>query len=306
MRIYQSNVPEGQKYKLHFAQNNKTPNINQKIIYFKFNSRFFYYSKILSVVPRCGRYAVHSTSDNRGSATVEAVCIMPILLFAFWAFFSMTQIFIVENQVYQAAMNTADYLAEYAYIAEDSEIELLATGAAYVRLHQYLPDSERIEQYIQGGKYGILITKPIVLDEEGFITLELLYRVRIPVPVIGNLTMPIQVQIRQKAYVGYKETEQTDLNQRYVYLTEYSSVYHTTRSCSHLDLTVYPISGLSSEYQSLEPCHYCGDREAVTYYATATGDVYHTSLECSGLKRTVRRVPMTEAVGYAPCIRCGQ
>ncbi|MBP3505622.1 MAG: pilus assembly protein [Lachnospiraceae bacterium] len=259
--------------------------------------------------PRYSKYAVQSISDsNRGSATIEAVCVIPILLFVFWAFYSMCQIYMLENQVYQAAMNTADYLAEYAYLAEDTELELLGYGAAQIKLRQYLPKPERVEQYVVGGTYGIIITEPVLLDEDGFVKLHVKYWIKIPVPMLGELSMPIQVQVRQKAYTGYQDSDKSDETIRYVYLTENSVVYHTSRSCTHLDLTVIPVtqSALQTTYAHLSSCEYCGNNNTGHYYVTRTGDCYHTSLQCSGLKRTVRRVPFSQVSGYQPCSRCGE
>lgn len=295
----------------HIAPDNKTPTKITKFLCV-IRSKHTSCSRRHPKAPHVGKYAVQSTSSglesNQGSATIEAVCIMPILLFAFWAFYSMGQIYILENQIYQATMNTADYLAEYAYLAEDTGMELLGTGAAYVVMQEYLPKDRRIENYVTGGPKGLVITSPVILDEEGFFCLQVRYRARIPVPLLQDLSFPVEVQVRQKAYTGYQEKGKADADQRYVYLTEYSSVYHNSRSCSHLNLTVFPVSAvaLQSVYGNLKPCDFCGNKTADTYYVTATGDCYHTSMECSGLKRTVRRVPFSQVSGYLPCSRCGE
>lgn len=290
------------------ALRSKTP---ATIIKFNFQvkAKNFFLSLINAMnAPRCGKYAVQSTfRNNQGAATIEAVCIMPVMIFVFWAFYSMGQIFMVENQIYQAAMNTADYLAEYAYLAEDTGLEILGYGAAQVKLRQYLPKPQRLEQYVTGGAYGIRITEPVLLDEEGFVSLHVQYEVQIPVPILGKLTMPMEVQVRQKAYTGYQQPEDSINEQRYVYLTEYSSVYHCSRECTHLKLTIIPVSAttLQTAYPNLDACEYCGKDTASVYYVTATGECYHSSLHCSGLKRTVRRVPFHEVQGYLPCSRCG-
>lgn len=298
------------KNKKKDAHDNKTPNQKFNILY-AFANRFrFGINKWL--MPPCNRkYAVQSISDsnhNRGSATLEAMCIMPMMLFAFWAFYSMGQIYILENQIYQATMNTAGFLAEYAYLAEDTGVEPLGYMIANGKLREYLPDDNRTEQYVAGGTYGIRVTNPKVLDDEGFICLAVRYQVQIPVPFLRNLSIPIGVQVRQKAYTGYSDNGEMNAEEQYVYLAEYSSVYHVSRSCSHLKLTIIPVSEgmIRTAYSELEPCAYCGTQQTGTYYITETGDCYHTSMQCSGLKRTVRRVKLSEASGYAPCSRCGK
>lgn len=274
--------------------------------------------------PQISQYAVQSTSygkerkrcyrtqtcmeNNRGSATVEAVCVMPLLIFAFWMFYSMIQIFVMENQIYQAVNNTADAVAEISYLQRDiqGDLNLLEWGETLIQLRSFLGENSRIEQYVAGGKNGILLDGNPVIDEEGFVCICVKYFIRIRAPILRNLWIPVNAQIRQKAYLGYTETQKTQ-GEEYVYITEHSTVYHLSRSCTHLKLTIYPVSAsvLSSQYSELRSCEYCGEKAAETYYVTKTGDCYHTSRQCSGLKRSVRRVLRTEVPEYAPCSRCG-
>lgn len=282
------------------------------------------YKNRIVKAPQISQYAVQSTSygkennqnrrkqtcmeKNRGSAALEAVCIMPLLIFAFWMFYSMIQIFIMENQIYQAVNNTADVIAEVSYLQKDiqGDLSLLEWGETLMQLRSFLGENSRIEQYVAGGKNGILPDGNPVIDDEGFVWIRVKYFIRIRAPILRNLWIPVNAQIRQKAYLGYTETQETQ-GQEYVYITEHSTVYHLSRSCTHLKLTIYPISAeiLSSQYSELRSCKYCGEQEAETYYVTKTGDCYHTSRQCSGLKRSVRRVLKTEVPGYAPCTRCG-
>ena len=257
--------------------------------------------------------AVHSTSlcNNKGSAVVEAVCIVPIMLFAFLAFYSMGQIFVMENQIYQAAVNTADSLAEYAYCAEISPEELpeqiLGLGLAYTEFHHYLGDNYRVNQYVKGKKYGIILSGSQIMNDEGYIEFNVTYRVSIPVPILNHLSTTYQIQIRRKAYTGYvcpeKELKESDI---YVYVTEHGTVYHMTKSCRHLRLTIIPVSkyGLEHNYKHLSPCEYCGRKSSEVYYVTAYGDRYHTSRQCSGLKRSIKRVRLSEVKGLGPCRDC--
>lgn len=280
--------------------------------------------------PLRNKYAVHSTSylNNQGSATLEAVCIMPIMLFAFLAFYSMGQIYIMENQIYQAALNTAEYLAEYAYLVnyaaggeDDSQddisqksiedsvgIQLLGIGLANAKFQQYLGENERVNRYVKAGSSGIYLISDELFDEEDFINFQVVYQVQIPVPLLNHLTVSFRHRIHQKAYTGYVPSgENGNENDRYVYVTEYGTVYHMTRSCSHLQLTIQPVTkgALKQSYANLRPCEYCGDVESEVYYVTEYGESYHTSTQCTGLKRTIERVPFREVSGLAPCLECG-
>jgi hypothetical protein len=274
------------------------------------------------------KYAVHSTSEvpNRGSASLEAVCVFPIMLFAFLAFYMMGQMYIMENQIYQAARNTADYLAEYAYLTEYVQndtgqelssqelmndgvgLQLLGLGLANAKLQDYLGENTRIESYVKGGRTGIRLSSEQLLDEEGFIHFKVVYRIQIPVPLIRSFSSELRIEICQKAYTGYlPSNEDIEAEDVYVYVAEYGSVYHTTRKCSYLVRTIQPVTKnvLVQNYKNLQPCAYCGEHEATVYYVTEYGESYHTSMTCTGLKRTIHRVPLSEISDMGACSKCG-
>ena len=108
------------------------------------------------------------------------------------------------------------------------------------------------------------------------------------------------------AWTGYDpkntDNEGTDGGEM-VYVTEYESVYHTSESCTHLDLSVHRGTKTQVEQKRNEyggkyhACERCGGDSALVYY-TEKGDC------CSGLKRTVRLVKKSEIQAYIQCERC--
>lgn len=279
---------------------------------------------------KCAAHSTHPVHDrlrnlrrnhSQGSAAIEAVCVLPILFLAFLVFYMIGQIYIMENQIYQAARNTADYLAEYAYISEciqklpdeasgSGEVmtEILGIGMANARLQKELKDNSRVDRYVKGGRQGIYILSTNLLDEEGYITFVLHYQIQLQLPFLPSMILHIRIPIRQKAYVGYIPDQETpDGNDIYVYVTEHGSVYHWTKNCSHLKVSIRPISAyvLAREYKKLPPCEYCGELEADIYYLTEYGNCYHSSSSCSGLKRTIHRVRLREVEGMNVCASCG-
>ncbi len=97
-----------------------------------------------------------------------------------------------------------------------------------------------------------------------------------------------------------------------VYMTQYGTVYHRDRSCTHLSLSIQgvEISGIKEmENESgghYSPCEYCGGNGFVTLvFVTNYGNRYHTSLSCRGLKRQIRSIPLSEVGAAAPCKKCG-
>lgn len=114
------------------------------------------------------------------------------------------------------------------------------------------------------------------------------------------------------AWTGYDpkntDNEGTDGGEM-VYVTEYESVYHTSESCTHLDLSVHRGTKTQVEQKRNEyggkyhACERCGGDSALVYY-TEKGDCYHSQASCSGLKRTVRLVKKSEIQAYIQCERC--
>ncbi len=139
----------------------------------------------------------------------------------------------------------------------------------------------------------------------GKVSFDLSYREETLINIWGVKKQERRVRFYGHQWVGY-ELQLTDVRdgEEYVFVTTNSEVYHRSRDCTHLKLSIssMPASTVPSSYRSCERCH------AVLsgmVYVTAQGDCYHSSVECSGLKRSVRAIPLSEAVMYRPCSRCG-
>lgn len=120
-----------------------------------------------------------------------------------------------------------------------------------------------------------------------------------------------------RSWVGFTgESFQNEAGEAMVYLTPGGSVYHKTRDCTYLRLSIRQIS-----YEDLHgernqsgsrytPCEYCVRRgtSGGTVYITDHGISYHSSAGCQGLKRTVMAVPLSKALseGRTLCSRCGR
>ena len=116
------------------------------------------------------------------------------------------------------------------------------------------------------------------------------------------------------AWTGYKKGSGSggsgEEGERMVYITETGTVYHLSRSCTHLDLKIIPIDSSAvgdarnaggAKYKA---CERCGGGSGLVYI-TVEGDRYHSSLGCSGLKRTIYEVPISQVGGRRACSRCG-
>lgn len=116
-----------------------------------------------------------------------------------------------------------------------------------------------------------------------------------------------------RAWVGYTgESFQNQAGETIVYITPTGSVYHKSRDCTYLRLSIRQTdAGSVSEERNQSgsrytPCIYCirRDRPQGTVYITDHGTSYHSSTGCQGLKRTVTAIPLSEVGGRRVCSRC--
>lgn len=241
---------------------------------------------------------------NRGAATVEASLVISLFIFAVLAFIQMGFVIVVNKHIYTAFSEAVTETAQSAYgwqtvLSEDNSLAVY-TGV-YSKLKNKLKSDLPVAQYVNGGAGGIVLLSAD-MTEDGFVEASLLYYVRLSIPLFHSLKAGFQEKQRQKAYVGYRELETADT---YVYVTDYQSVYHTTRKCSHLSLKIHEVSPEQAvgENVKLSACSFCrgvGNR----YYIAEQGGCYHTSLACPGLTRTIYRVKKSSVKGLSPCSRC--
>lgn len=237
--------------------------------------------------------------DNKGSATVEAALALPIFLFGILGMYSIGQCKLAEVSVYEASIETAEYLAEYAYFDEPNQL------LAGYKFGGYLDDKKLVEKYVQGGVSGINFIGSIFDGE--YVRLKVNFNVGINLPFISKLSSKKSFVIKQKYYRGNKIKEtgyETEEDNAYVFVTDNRDVYHEKRSCTHLTLSVSESSRTIAMKCGYTPCERCrgilGDR----VYVTDSGMRFHSSQFCSGLKRRIYRVKRKDVSGLRGCSRC--
>lgn len=241
--------------------------------------------------------------DCRGSAALEASLAMPFFIFAVIAFYQMLKIKQTEQFVYEACVETIEYLAENAYINESGIIIPSTVFSGYV------DDSELMESYIKGGKNGVSFFGSY--DDGTDIVLIASYEVHLSIPFINELTGKRVVRLRQRSYRGHKsdsEDEDEASDERYVYVTDNLEAYHEKRSCSYLRLSIYQSNLTVAKNSGYTPCEYCGKRafDNELCYITTDGGRYHSTIKCSRLVRRVRVVALSDIEGVSPCTRCAR
>ena len=230
---------------------------------------------------------------NRGSAALEASLAVPVFLLAM-VYFNLTfQTVLADALVYEAAAETAEYMAELSYT------EVCNLSVAYLKFPDYIDETDMIDHYIEGGNLGVSFIGTNTMNTAGWLSLCVTYT--------PKYAEKRRYTVRQRAYVGNKETEQTGTEraQEYVYVTDHQQVYHLTRTCTYLQFSIRASSFGTAKKEGYLPCEFCGADSGTMVYITDEGRKYHSRIPCSGLKRTVYRKKKSEIGGLGPCSRCG-
>lgn len=243
---------------------------------------------------------------NKGSMTIEAAVVLPVFaafIISLLFFFRVLQ---VETEVAKA-LSYAQRLTAVESSLSDSEAVQLAT--AEVLFRKEIGKSEVVREYVAGKGQGITLLGSSAKGD--YIKLCATYKIRLPLRffLVSGFTQT------QKS-VGRKWTGKAvgeDNSDPYVYYTETGKVYHLTKSCPYLDLSIQKV--LLREVASLrnkskrryKACSKCaaaaGEVEYV--YITDYGTLYHMDLGCSRLKRTIYTVHLSEVGGRPACSKCG-
>lgn len=244
-----------------------------------------------------------------GAFTLEATIILPLVICFFISILFFFRVIQVQLEVQKSLDDTGRKLA--VCLSGDKDYSqgaklALATG---VFLKEAAGRKE-VEQYVKGGMLGISLMGSEMTGEE--ISLNAAYQMVFPVKLFWDWKLNIVQSAQCRKWTGWKPIQGNEEGDIWVYITETGTVYHTSRTCTHLDLSIHWIS-----YQDLLKKHNKYDvkyRECIIYadkanafqgvYITEQGDCYHTDLNCSGLKRTIRMIRLSEAEGRSKCSKC--
>lgn len=238
---------------------------------------------------------VPKSSPLSGSLTVEAALVVPIFLFVMVGILFFFRILQVTQNTYGALAATGSRLS----VEAEEEVSLWkAIGYFQGKL---LGESC---SYIVGGKAGI---RWEALEESEYIDLQIQYKCKLPVQLFQIKYIPIKQQVRIKKWTGYHKENQEENGRMWVYVTPTGEVYHTTRRCSHLQLSIFTMDKERAISQGYTVCLSCKEEKDLYsyYYVTEDGERYHKSLSCSGLKRTIYMIKLSEVGNRRICERCG-
>lgn len=271
---------------------------------------------------------------EKGSLTVEASLILPVLMSVFLFFLCFFQIIFIQEKIEIGLWETAKEISQYGHIyhmqeqeeeskKETSGREVAETYVAGVltseRMESYISDNFLNDSCVKNGAIGV-IYKTEAFQDEAKILLTASYDVTIPMFHFIVPDIHIVQQVETRGFVGTSKIglEENDEDDVVVYVStngETSKVYHTAINCTHLDLSIQSVqySDVSNfrnvyggKYKACEKCvRQKIPADSSSVYIATDGNCYHSSMDCSGLTRNVREVRLSTLSGYHPCSRCG-
>ena len=238
---------------------------------------------------------------SKGSMTVEAAFLYPIFIILMVYFLFLFQMLKVEIQVEKALQYAGRNIAVCESVGDQF--------AARILVEKSLKEHGIRKAYIKGGLGGIHYRWK-ELDSD-YLDLIVSYEIDMPVRFFQFGDEVFHQRVRLHKWVGDDEAETE--KEQVVYVTPTGTVYHLTKSCPYLDLTVRKIQGTElansrnksgAKYYPCEKC--CNGKSGMTagVYITDYGTRYHCSESCSKLKRTVYEIPLDQVGERGLCNKC--
>lgn len=246
-----------------------------------------------------------------GSMTLETVVVMPLFICFMVFFLFLFRVLQVQECMEEALMYASRTLAVECYreSAEDQKAESELLARAGLALALGLKKSDCPMGFVRGGNLGVsLLSSEFAGDD---IVVRASYEMKLPVTVFGTCSYHFTQCAQSRKWIGDTTLGDGSGEEGWVYITPNGKVYHLTRTCSYLDLSIRPVNKASvgglrnASGGRYKRCESCGGSGSGTVFVTDYGDRYHSSLTCSGLKRTVYMVKISEVGGRGVCSKCG-
>lgn len=263
---------------------------------------------------------------SRGSMTLEAAVILPFFMMTILSFLSFLDMLELHSGITMALRNVGMTMGEYGYVHEYMEDEgdvdltgivpniVLSYGYVDARVNKFLGDGYLAKAKKDLGLSAIHYYNSSLMEENDVIDLVATFSVKPRFNLLGLPGINMLGRYYGRAWTGYRLDGDNfeGLQEQNVYIAKEGEVYHLSRYCTHLQITITScvadeIHNKKNEAgQHYRPCLLCGYKQnGGKFYITSDGDCFHSVLNCSGLKRAIDVVPISMVNGRKKCSRCG-
>ena len=250
---------------------------------------------------------VVGVASKQGSLSIEAAIVIPLFLIFVLGMASLLLVFGNRTDIQNGMRTAAETLTRRAYYLERTEAEAIGINPITIK-SEIKNNSEKADD--------ISTAFSTYDSESGILDIVVNYDQKIPFLLTESETLHVSQRLRCRAWIGSDMEEgpgsSLETEKNYVYVTEKGTVYHKTKSCSYLDLSIHSIeSGQISEernssgakYYACPLCAKSGKPNA-SVYVTDYGTSWHNSTGCSGLKRKINKIDITQVGNLKPCSKC--
>lgn len=256
----------------------------------------------------------------KASMTVETALVLPLFCFFMIHMGSAIEMMRLHGNLEVALWDAGRQVAIYGGVPEtgkngedDNEDRLGTVAISYTYVKNQIRNqlgAEYLEQSpMEHGADGLQFLES--RTENDICEIIVTYEICPMTEVLGFRKFRMANRYYGHLWNGYR-IPGTEDGEEYVYITEDSEVYHVSRECTHLRLTVRRVEAteLPGGYQPCEKCMGQKKEDSVPeedgYYICDEGKCYHRRWDCPGLKRTVYCIPRKDADRYRECSRCGK
>ncbi len=261
----------------------------------------------------------------KGVVAIEAAIAIPIFMFCFLEIMSLFNYISTYSGVLYTMKQIGDPVCIHGYAYDifmeeageqkigEQVVSSLIFSEGYLDTQFRKKCSDIInEKYIKNGIKGISLLGSYINRDSGAVSIVARYVMK-PMFSIAGTEYRVISRYYGRLWMGYSLKE-SEIAKEYVYVTESGSVYHLSKDCTYLKLTVSSVSHNELDAKRndsgarYKPCEICFDqkRSQEQYYITRSGNRYHSELGCSSLKRTIYRIELAEIDQRSVCLRCSQ
>lgn len=264
-----------------------------------------------SYIGRMSRFS--SFGKVQGSMTVEASLVLPLFLFFFLQMSGFIEMLRLHSNLEYGLWKAGKILMLYGAVEEVAK-EVPELAISYLFVNGVLQESLG-QEYLDSspltlGRAGLNFLESDIINEQDEVNLTLTYQVSPRGQLLPFPYARLSNRFYGRAWTGYDVTS-AEAEAQVAYVTKYGEVWHASKDCSHLKLTIREISSavLSNSRnkwgESYTKCSFCTKSVMPgQLYITEEGDCYHYKEDCLGLTRHVETIAWEEREKYRACSRC--
>lgn len=245
--------------------------------------------------------------DWSASLTVEAALVVPLFFFLMFWFWQIFLLLFFQLKVCEQVTETVLSYSHLGYTEQKMEQQEIDIAWIYESLFwSNIPNNNNIKEAWINCK----------TEENGDILLEISYEFLCETIFFPIISIPITQNFKFYPYFGEQfkvVEEQVPENEDIVYMTEYGSVYHISKTCVYLNVMLKSIFVSEIEQmrnnigQPYTECSKCKTQQKTAQvYISLGGNKYHWSLQCPAVKRTIIEKKKNEIKGIPICHKCGK